>query len=191
MVRRVLLVYAVVELAAIFALVSTIGWGWTLLSLLATFILGWGLLAPMAGAQLLRDLGQLRSGAKAPQSTLSDGATTTVATALVLVPGLVTTGLGVLLLLPPVRGAVGPAVTGFALRGLQRHASSLVGYPAAFADPADRADHRRPRDGRDYIDGEVIDVQDVGDVGDVGDVHDVEPRALSIDDHWGGPRYSA
>ncbi|MCV7028527.1 FxsA family protein [Mycobacterium sherrisii] len=173
MVRRMLLVYAVVELAAIFTLVSTIGWGWTLLSLLATFILGWGLLAPIAGSQLLGHLGQVRSGAKPPRSTLGDGATTTVATALVLVPGLVSTVLGVLLLLPPVRAAVGPAVTGFALRGLQRHAPTLVGYPV------DVADLRRPRDGRDFIDGEVI------------DVHDVQPPALSTDDHWGGPRYSA
>ena len=47
--RRLLLVYALVELAVIFTLVSTIGWGWTLLVLLATFLLGWGLLAPMAG----------------------------------------------------------------------------------------------------------------------------------------------
>jgi len=49
MVRRLLLVYAVVELAVIMALVSTIGWGWTLLALLATFILGWGLFARWLG----------------------------------------------------------------------------------------------------------------------------------------------
>ncbi len=63
---------------------------------------------------------------------LGNGATTTVATALVLVPGLVTTVLGVLLLLPPVRAAVGPAVTGFALRGLQRHAPLVLGYGATW-----------------------------------------------------------
>ena len=51
MVSRLLLVYAVVELAAIFALVWALGWGWTLLILLATFVLGWGLLAPLAGDQ--------------------------------------------------------------------------------------------------------------------------------------------
>ena len=62
MLRRLLLVYALVELAVIFALVSTIGWGWTLLVLLATFLLGWGLLAPMAGSRLIRQLGQLRAG---------------------------------------------------------------------------------------------------------------------------------
>src|SRR5262249_33439189 len=64
MVSRLLLLYAVVELAVIFALVTTIGWGWTLLILLATFVLGWGLLAPIAGSQLSQQLGQLRSGLK-------------------------------------------------------------------------------------------------------------------------------
>ena len=68
MVRRLLLVYALVELAVIFALVSTIGWGWTLLVLLATFLLGWGLLAPMAGSRLIRQLGQLRSGLTEPRA---------------------------------------------------------------------------------------------------------------------------
>lgn len=66
MVARLLLLYAVVELAVTFALVSTIGWGWTLLVLLATFLLGWGVVAPMAGSQLLRRIGQLRSGLTEP-----------------------------------------------------------------------------------------------------------------------------
>ncbi|MGA7053226.1 MAG: FxsA family protein, partial [Mycobacterium sp.] len=100
MVRRLLLVYAVVELAVIIALVSTIGWGWTLLALLATFILGWGLFAPMAGSRLIRQLARLRSGLDEPRSALSDGAMVTLATILVLVPGLVTTALGMLLLVP-------------------------------------------------------------------------------------------
>ena len=40
MVSRLFLIYAVVELAVIIALVSTIGLGWTLLVLLATFVVG-------------------------------------------------------------------------------------------------------------------------------------------------------
>lgn len=44
MVSRLLLSYAVVELAVVFALAATIGFGWTLLVLLATFVLGFGLL---------------------------------------------------------------------------------------------------------------------------------------------------
>src|ERR1700739_2211121 len=122
MVSRLLLVYAIVELAVIFTLVSTIGWGWTLLALLATFVLGWGLLAPMAGSQLIRQLGQMRSGLKEPRSAMSDGALVTVATVLVLVPGLVTTALGLLLLVPPIRAVAGPGLTAIALRGLQRGA---------------------------------------------------------------------
>jgi UPF0716 protein FxsA len=155
MVSRLLLVYAVVELAVIFALVSTIGWGWTLLILLATFVLGWGLLAPMAGSQLLRQLGQMRSGLREPRSTLGDGAPVAVAMALVLVPGLVTTALGILLLVPPIRAVAGPRLTRIAGRGFQGRVP-LVTYPTAFTDSG----RSYSADGRDYIDGEVIDVTD-------------------------------
>lgn len=147
MVRRLLLVYAVVEFAVIIALVSTIGWGWTLLALLATFILGWGLFAPMAGSRLIRQLARLRSGLDEPRSALSDGAMVTLATILVLVPGLVTTALGMLLLVPAVRSVAGPGLTTIAVRGLQRRVPLIT-------DTAGR--------GRgDYIDGEVLDVTDV------------------------------
>ena len=178
MVSRLLLVYGVVELAAIFALVWTVGWGWTLLSLLVTFVLGWGLLAPIAGSQLIRDLGEMRSGLKEPRTTLGDGALVTAATGLVLVPGLVTTVLGTLLLLPPVRAAAGPGLTGIALRGLRRHAPLVSYSTTTFTDFRPPAANER----RDYIDGEVI------------DVHDFEPAALPTDrpadEHWGGPRFA-
>jgi UPF0716 protein FxsA len=155
MVRRLLLVYAVVELAVIIALVSTIGWDWSLLALLATFILGWGLLAPMAGSHLIHQLGQLRAGVKEPRSALSDGAMVTLATILVLVPGLVTTTLGMLLLVPPIRTVAGPGLAAVALRGFQRRVPLIT----------DTAGRSRG----DYIDGEVYDVTDV---------LDVEPPAL-------------
>ena len=147
MVRRLLLVYAVVEFAVIIALVSTIGWGWTLLALLATFILGWGLFAPMAGSRLIRQLARLRSGLDEPRSALSDGAMVTLATILVLVPGLVTTALGMLLLVPAVRSVAGPGLATIAVRGPHRRVPLIT-------DTAGR--------GRgDYIDGEVLDVTDV------------------------------
>jgi UPF0716 protein FxsA len=177
MVSRLLLVYAVVELAAVFALVWTLGWGWTLLILLATFVLGWGLLAPLAGSQLLHQLGRMRSGAQEPQSTLGDGALVTVATGLVLVPGLVTTVVGTLLLMPPVRAVAGPSVTAIALRSLRRRVP-LVSYGAAFTESR-RGYAAGFAEGRDYIDGEVIDVTEF------------DPPALPKDDHWGGPRYAS
>ena len=151
--RRLLLGYALVELAVVFALVLTIGWGWTLLVLLATFLLGWGVLAPMAGSRLIRQLGQLRSGLTEPRA-VSDGALVTLAIALVLLPGLVTTALGLLLLVPQIRSVAGPGLSAIAVRGLRR--VPVMTYATDFSD------FRRgyAGDGRDYIDGEVIDVRE-------------------------------
>jgi UPF0716 protein FxsA len=145
MVSRLLLIYAVVEVAAVIALVSTVGWGWTLLVLLAAFLLGWGLLAPMAGSHLVRQIGQLRSGLSDPRDAVSDGALVTLAAVLVLVPGLVTTAVGLLLLVPPIRSLARPGLAAIGMRGLRRR-MPLVDYP---------------RDAQsDYIDGEVVDVRD-------------------------------
>jgi len=165
MLSRLFLIYAVVELVAIGALVSTIGWGWTLLALLATLLLGWGLLAPMAGSHLIRRIAQLRSGLTEPSwghrplagDAVSDGALVTLATVLVLVPGLVTTALGLLLLVPPVRKVAGPGLTAIAVRGLRRRVP-LITDTTLFGAGARRG---YSGDGRDYIDGEVIDVRDV------------------------------
>jgi UPF0716 protein FxsA len=75
----------------------------------------------------------------------------TLAAVLVLVPGLVTTALGMLLLVPPIRTVAGPGLAAMAVRGVQRRIPLItdrVGSP-------ERAGHG------DYIDGEVIDVIDV------------------------------
>ncbi|CAM3150371.1 FxsA family protein [Mycobacterium colombiense] len=169
MVSRLLLIYAVVELAVIFALVSTIGWGWTLLALVGTFLLGWGIVAPMAGSHLIRRIGQLRSGVT-DQRAASDGALVSLVALLVLVPGLVSTALGLALLIPPVRSLAGPGLTALAVRKLQRQMPGLsyasafratphpASYPGGFySDAGSDAGYGRG----DYIDGEVIDVHDV------------------------------
>src|SRR5689334_21000737 len=138
MVSRLFLIYAVVELAVIFALVATIGWGWTLLALLGTFLLGWGIIAPLAGSRLLRQIGRLRSGLTEQRAAAGDGALVSLAILLVLAPGL----------------------TAMAVRKLQRqglsYASAIRPEPYSASYPT--------FDGRghgDYIDGEVIDVRDV------------------------------
>ena len=168
MVSRLLLIYAVVELAVVFALVSTVGWGWTLLVLLATSLLGWGILAPMAGSHLIQRIGQLRSGLS-ERRTAGDSAMITLAMALVMIPGLVTTALGLLLLVPPVRSVAAPGLAAIAVRGL-RNRVPLASYATAFATASARGySSGPPSDRGDYIDGEVLDVQDV---------QDVEPPAL-------------
>ncbi len=159
MLSWLLLIYAVVELAAVIALVSTVGWGWTLLALLGTIMLGWVVLAPMAGSQLVRQIGQLRSGLTEPRNAASDGALVTLAIALVLVPGLVTTALGLLLLVRPIRKIAGPGLTALGMRGLRRRVP-LINEATLFRAEARGTHDRYGGDGRDYIDGEVVDVRD-------------------------------
>jgi UPF0716 protein FxsA len=156
MVSRLFLVYVVVELAVVVALASTIGLGWTLLLLLAAFVVGMAL----AGSQLKRQLMRLRSGLTTGQSrAATDGALVALGTLLVVVPGLVTTAAGLLLLLPPTRAAARPVLTAVAARGIGRRAP-LITVTTVGADRF--ASARRPQP--DYIDGEVIDVTDVTDV---------------------------
>jgi UPF0716 family protein affecting phage T7 exclusion len=158
MVSRLLLIYAVVELAVIFALVSTIGWGWTLLVLLGTFVLGWGLLAPIAGSHLIRGIRQWRSDSTAPSDTVGEGALIALATVLVLIPGLATTALGLLLLIPPIRAAVRPGLTVMGMRGLRRRVP-LIADATVFGGQSRRGYPRGGPHG-DYVDGEVVDVRD-------------------------------
>jgi UPF0716 protein FxsA len=141
MLSRMFVVYLVVELAAVVALATTIGLGWTLLVVLGTFVVG----LAVAGSQIKRQLARLRSD----QTWVSDSALVAVGSVLVIVPGLVSSAVGLLLLLPPTRVVARPLVTALAARAVGRPLLTVTTFSTA----------RRPRD--DYIDGEVVDVTDV------------------------------
>jgi UPF0716 protein FxsA len=149
MVSRLFLLYVVAELAVVVALASTIGLGWTLLLLLAAFAGG----LVLAGSQLKVQLNRLRSGLNAGQSKLAaDGMAVALGTVLVVMPGLLTSVAGLLLLLPPTRAAARPLLSAMAVRGLGRRIP-LITVTGVGPYP------RTPRP--DYIDGEVIDVNEV------------------------------
>lgn len=175
MAKRLFGLYLLVELAAVIGLVYTIGFGWTVLLLLGTFALG----IALAGSQMTRQLARLRAGLSGPQGAATDGVLIALGTILTLVPGLVSSVLGLLLLIPPTRAMARPAVAAVAARGLARMPMVVTTTGGA---------GRVPRG--DYIDGEVIDVTDVTDVDGeviVPDVHrpdanrdvvDVDPPGL-------------
>lgn len=150
---RLFLVYVLVELAVVVWLASTIGFGWTFLLLVGTFAVGLAL----AGSQLKRQIQRLQSGLVSPQGAVTDGALVAIGTVLTVIPGLVTSALGLLLLAPPTRVLARPAVAALAARRLGRvplivTTTGQTGFrtgPAGF--PPARGD---------YIDGEVIDVTD-------------------------------
>lgn len=137
MVSRLFLVYVLAELAAVVALVKTIGVGWTFLVLVGAFAVG----LAVAGAQIRRQFARLRSDLTT--GGVTDSALVAVAALLVAVPGLVTTVAGLLLLLPPTRVVARPILTAMAAR--------RFGWPLVVAG----------RGRRDVIDGEVVDVTDV------------------------------
>jgi len=144
MAMRLFLVYVLVELAVVVALVSTIGFGWTFLLVVGTFALGLAL----AGSQVKRQVQRLRTGLASPQGAVSDGALVALGGVLTVIPGLVTSVLGLLLLLPPTRAAARPVVAAVAARSLGR-------MPVIVTTTT-----RSPR-GTEYVDGEVVDVTDV------------------------------
>ena len=153
MAMRLFVLYAVLEMAVMVALVSTIGFGWTIVALLATWLVG----VSLAGSQVKRHIRRLQSGLNAAtvQGAAADSVLVALGTILVVIPGLASSALGALLLLPPTRAAARPLVTAIAARRMP-----LITVAGAAGPTAGRGD---------YIDGEVV---------DVSDIPDVEPPAL-------------
>ncbi|MEZ0342195.1 FxsA family protein [Mycobacterium sp. pV006] len=147
MAMRLFLIYVLVEIAVVVALASTIGFGWTVLLLAATFMLGLAL----AGSQARRQIRRLRGGVTLTeaQGAVTDSLLVALGTVLVVIPGLASSVLGAVLLLPPTRAAARPLVTALAAR----RAPLIVGV-STMGSAAGRARHG------DYIDGEVVDTVD-------------------------------
>ncbi|GJF14219.1 membrane protein FxsA [Mycolicibacterium cyprinidarum] len=159
---RLFLVYAMVELAVLVALASTIGFGWTVLLVAGTFLVGLAL----AGSQLRRHLRRLQSGLTAAnaQGAVTDSVLVALGTVLVVMPGLASSVLGALLLLPPTRAVARPLVTALAARRVPLIVGvSTVGSAAAGARRSGYSHESGSHHAGygDYIDGEVIDVVDV------------------------------
>ncbi|WNG85498.1 FxsA family protein [Mycobacterium sp. ITM-2016-00317] len=164
MAMRLFLVYAVLELAVLVALTSAIGFGWTVLLFAGTFLLG----LVLAGSQLRRQLRRLQSGLTLAdaQGAVADSALVALGTVLVVIPGLASSVLGALLLLPPTRAAARPVITAMAAR----RAPLIVGVSTFGSAAAGRG-------GRgEYIDGEVVEVIDDVDRPDAADVRVDRPR---------------
>jgi UPF0716 protein FxsA len=97
-----------------------------------------------------KQLAGLRRAQRRPEQAVTDGLLVGVGSTLVLVPGLVSSALGGLMLAPPTRGAMRPVAQALLTRGMARRF-------AAF-DVTVRS--RRA----DFIDGEVIDTDNFGEV---------------------------
>jgi UPF0716 protein FxsA len=146
MVMRVLLTYLTVELIAVIALAWAVGPWWTIAIVAGSILLG----PLLVGSQVRKQLAGLRRAQRRPEQAVTDGLLVGVGSTLILVPGLVSSALGGLMLAPPTRGAMRPVAQALLTRGMARRF-------AAF-DVTVRS--RRA----DFIDGEVIDADNFGEV---------------------------
>lgn len=152
-VLRIFGLYALVELAAVAGLIWAIGFGWTTLLLLGVFLAG----LVLASGQVRRQIRRLRK--PADPGVLADSGLVTAGSVLVLVPGPVTSLVGLLLLAPPTRAAARPLLAAVAATALGRH-TPLV---AAAAVGRQWYTTRRAPGGRaDFIDAEFVDVTEAG-----------------------------
>ena len=107
MIPALFVLYLVVEVATVVWLGSTIGVGWTILLFLATWAIGLWLVR----SQFRRVLTQFRDAGQNAASVggaVADGALVAGGTVLLIVPGLVTSVLGLLMLAPPTRRVLRP-----------------------------------------------------------------------------------
>lgn len=149
MIAALFVLYVGVEVGVLAWALSTLGIVWTVCLYLAGSALGL-LLVASQGRRALRGLGRAGRGEVSPVGSIADGALVAVGSVLMVVPGLVTSVLGLLLLIPPTRRLLRPAVLFVAGR--------RVGLAAAVADPVWAAATRRHATTRTVvIDGEVVD----------------------------------
>jgi len=169
MLKRAFLAYVLVELAVLVGLTWMIGLGWTLLVLLATAAVGFA----MAGSQARRQLMRLQKIHTDPRGAVADSALVALGTVLVFIPGLVSSLVGTLMLLPPTRSAIRPVAGVLLTRGLLAPAGQVrvmtVGgpyqqYPYQ-QGPSGYPNFPDSHPGYgDYIDGEVVEGQVYGRV---------------------------
>lgn len=145
------LTYVAIEIAAFVGLCFAIGFGWAVLLVIATVVLGFWLLRRQ-GAKVLANLraaGQNAAAGAPPgpagsAAPVADTALLAGATIAMVVPGLVTTVLGILLLLKPVRLVLRPLVIAV---GTRKVVGAMEGY----------AQYGRGMAGFTVVDGQVVD----------------------------------
>lgn len=142
--RLILLAYLVVEIAAFAGLVVWLGVGWAVLITAAAAVLGLVVIA-RRGRAVFADLQRAARNEVAPTKPLTDTALLAGSSILLIVPGVVTTIIGLVLTVAPVRRLLAPAVAAMGVRTVDK----LVGKSRLVAR---RYDTGTVVDGTVYVD---------------------------------------
>ena len=142
MVRRGFWLYVIVELAAAAALFWAVGPGWAVAVLLGTFLVG----LVLVGSQFRRQVASLRMARGNPPGAVADGLLVGLGGVLMLIPGLVSSAMGALMLLPPTRSAVRPVATYMILSSMPTAAAARpISRSQRRATNASTARYRNPK----------------------------------------------
>lgn len=120
----IFLLYIIVEVAAIWAVVSAIGLLWTVVALVGGTLLGIWLVRREGGKALRAVLRAARRRAPVHRE-ITDGMLVAFGGFLILLPGFVSDIAGLLVLLPPTRGLIGR----WLMRSLKRRIPGIRGNP--------------------------------------------------------------
>ncbi|AEF40506.1 FxsA family protein [Hoyosella subflava] len=153
----IFLLYVIAEVTALVLLAQAVGILWTVAVVLGTTLLGF-MLFGMQTQSALRQLGALRDGKGSPAGAVTDTMLIAIAGLLLIIPGLVTTALGVLILFPPTRALIRPVIMLLAVRRYRvAAASGAAGWGTMRA-------YRSPADSRHgVVDGVVVSEETVED----------------------------
>lgn len=195
MFRFAFLVYVVVEVLAVALVGNAIGAGWTIMLLIAGSAAGMLLFAAQ-GRKVVDGIGQVSRGERSAGGVVADSTLGAAGVGLLLVPGLVTSVLGVLALLPPTRWLLRPVVLAIARRRSPMVAN-LVGERGA-PGPLDNGFEQFVRrqsaggdtgvvfDG-DIVDGSVVEGSVVDSPSDAQDINPLRPGIQRPQERPGTP----
>lgn len=122
--------YALLEIAVATAVAALIGWGWTFV-LVAVFVVVGAAVMRRAGLAAARSLTEGTQGGRVVPAVgtgaaVGDASMQFVAGVLIAIPGFVTTALGLLMLIPPVRRLLGVGLVGWVMTRVRRGGMSVV-----------------------------------------------------------------
>ncbi|MCR8897129.1 MULTISPECIES: FxsA family protein [Gordonia] len=115
MALRYFAVYALLEIAAFVAMAVTLGFGWAVLISIAAGVLGF-LTLRWQGRKVFGELRRAANNEVDARAPLADTALVATSTILLVVPGVVSTVAGILLLFPPTRKVMRPVVVAVGAR---------------------------------------------------------------------------
>ncbi|MEL7158439.1 MAG: FxsA family protein, partial [Actinomycetota bacterium] len=120
------IVLPVVEIYLITQVAGQLGWALTLFLVVFVSLAGaW--LVRREGLSVIRRVRDRLQGGELPTRELADGAMIFFASALMLTPGFLTDGLGMALLIPPIRAVLRPPVIAFVRRRLDVRVGAMGG----------------------------------------------------------------